>query len=115
VSETTRIVEIILGEEDLPLLSELRVTPDVEVHDARPVSSSGDLYFDPGQMIDGLLSATAVISSVGGTASVLRWITSEVSRRKGTIEVRVGTTRIRIEPGDDPERARALLEEALRP
>lgn len=114
VSEATRIVEIVLSADDQELLSELDAEPDVNVHEPRPVSATGDVYFDPGQAIDGLLSAIAIISSVGGTASVLRWVGSKLRRSKDTIEIRVGTARIRIEPGDDPERVRALVEEALR-
>ena len=89
MSETTHILQILVGEEDLPLLSELGDESEIELEEACPVPPSSDLYFDPGQAIESLFAATGVISGIGGTASVLSWIASKASRRKGTIEVRV--------------------------
>jgi hypothetical protein len=90
-------------------------TDEVHVGPVQERPTPRDLFFDLGPAVSDVHSVTAVITGIGGAARVIDWVLTKLRERRGeTILLKAGTTTVTVKTGDDPERARKLLKEALK-
>lgn len=112
-------LEIMIAEPEGNAFDSLAViaaeTDEVHVGPVQERSAPRDLFFDLGSAVGDIHSVTAVITGIGGAARVIDWVLRKLRERGGeTILLKAGTTTVTVKTGDDPERARKLLEAALK-
>ena len=111
-------VEIMIVEsegDDLEGLAEVASqSEELHVGAVKEFPASQDLFFDLGAVDTIVHSVTAVITGIGGAARVVDWVLTKLRDRRGeTILLKSGSTTVTVKIGDDPERARELLQAAL--